>query len=54
MNLIRLTSELSLSNRVGQIGYDDYGNEVDDEGILGLENHQRFLSMLMINMKLEM
>ena len=24
-----------MSNRVGQIGYDDYGNEVDDEGISG-------------------
>ena len=30
-----VTSELSLSNRTGQIGYDDYGNEVDIDGIEG-------------------
>ena len=32
------TSELSLSNRGGQIGYDDYGNEVDSDGLDGPRN----------------
>ena len=30
-----VTDELSQSNRNGQIGYDDYGNEVDTDGLAG-------------------
>jgi len=32
------TTELSLSNRDGQIGYDDYGNEVDTDDLEGPRN----------------
>ena len=30
-NNAQVTSDLSLNNRFGQIGYDDYGNEIDDD-----------------------
>ena len=33
-----VTDELSQSNRTGQIGYDDYGNEVDTDGLSGPRN----------------
>ena len=30
-NNAQVTTDLSLNNRFGQIGYDDYGNEIDDD-----------------------